>query len=840
MIRPQTVTQYDKIDLKLGIKSSLPKVKPTLALLLLLWEANDKPSRLDYSEQNGDKIQLKEEISDKLYSYLCTLYQDIDKRQYEAIIAENLMLNSQLESLIVAFELVWKLAKIRFSDGRSNSSERTGKSRFPKTIWYTINLDLFEVITNGNEEYSKVLVSWLGFDKPYNKNAETNIIQFLTLISESALFKLMDNGKDVVFNYESLYQAMLSTQEKVDVSGDNEAKGSLRILKSLLSENLLSNIEYKGGVSIINREKMNDYYNRVCTYHQLEPCYYEDNIDDSHQIDNLTPEWFREKANDFPDYDEKANQCRSAFLQKYSIDFLKSLSGKELLTSIFLNNENKENLCYRLEFDSDLRDYFGSIKSGNAYKYGLHYSQKNDSWATGSALKPEFLDEQTAIDLGTRIRDNLVAGAEIVENTKELNSIDDYLELFSKLYAATDGYVNKIWFVKYYQMLKPDLFPPIYSEKAQKTVCEAINEKPNENSLCRMAQIRFYANECSISNILFSKVFWTYATSIINDESVGDIDMSGDAKQVCTYDSQTKSKYLNLIVYGTPGCGKSYYVKNELLKDYEEKNIVRTTFYQDYTNTDFVGQILPVVSGNNVTYKFNPGPFTLALEKAVAHPEEKVALVIEELNRGNAPSIFGDIFQLLDREGGKSEYEITNVNVQKYLTEVIPEQLFVYIKIPANLSIIATMNTSDQNVFTLDTAFKRRWEFKKLKNTFKESHPYKDYFVPGMGDFTWKSFVDDINSYIVAASSDLQSEDKHLGVFFVSKDLLCEKPDDCSEEKSEKFAYKVLEYLWNDVAKFDRENWFNDNIKSLDELVEEYVKSGKEVFKDGIFRKHNS
>ena len=301
-----------------------------------------------------------------------------------------------------------------------------------------------------------------------------------------------------------------------------------------------------------------------------------------------------------------------------------------------------------------------------------------------------------------------------------------------------------------------------------------------------------------------------------------------------------QSKYLNLIVYGTPGCGKSYYVKNELLKDYEEKNIVRTTFYQDYTNTDFVGQILPVLSGNNVTYKFNPGPFTLALEKAVAHPEEKVALVIEELNRGNAPSIFGDIFQLLDREDGKSEYEITNVNVQKYLTEVIPEQLFVYIKIPANLSIIATMNTSDQNVFTLDTAFKRRWEFKKLKNTFKESHPYKDYFVPGMGDFTWKNFVDDINSYIVATSSDLQSEDKQLGVFFVSKDLLCEKPDDCSEEKSEKFAYKVLEYLWDDVAKFDRENWFNDNIKSLDELVEEYVKSGKEVFKDGIFGKHNS
>ena len=78
-----------------------------------------------------------------------------------------------------------------------------------------------------------------------------------------------------------------------------------------------------------------------------------------------------------------------------------------------------------------------------------------------------------------------------------------------------------------------------------------------------MAQIRFYANECSISNILFSKVFWTYAVSRINDESVGDNDMSGEKKEECLFDSQVKSKYINLIVYGTPGCGKSWHVKNQ-------------------------------------------------------------------------------------------------------------------------------------------------------------------------------------------------------------------------------------------------------------------------------------
>ena len=104
---------------------------------------------------------------------------------------------------------------------------------------------------------------------------------------------------------------------------------------------------------------------------------------------------------------------------------------------------------------------------------------------------------------------------------------------------------------------------------------------------------------------------------------------------------------------------------------------------------------------------------------------------------------------------------------------------------------------------------------------------------------TWEMFVNDINNFI-EDSSDLQSEDKQLGVFFVSEDLLCEDVANVTDELKEKFAYKVLEYLWDDVAKFERDNWFNSNIKSLDKLVEEYVKSVIEVFKDGIFGKHTS
>lgn len=560
---------------------------------------------------------------------------------------------------------------------------------------------------------------------------------------------------------------------------------------------------------------------------------------DTH-IEELSIEWFKEKAKEFPEYDSEAKKALDDFLFKYNVEYLDSLNENNILTEVFLNQENKHNLCYELEFNTKLREYFGSIKSGTSYKYGLFYSTKNNSWMTGSSVKPIYLEKQTASDLGRTIKDNLIAGAKIIRKAENLNTEDDYLNLYEQLDNATDGYINKIWFVKYYQMLRPDILPPIYSNAAQKTVCKALKIKANDNAFCRLAQINFYAKKCGISNWLFNKIFWTYATSIIDDENIGENDMEDEARKIYHYDNSKNSGLTNLIVYGTPGCGKSYFVKNNLLKDYNESNIIRTTFYQEYTNTDFVGQIMPYVSGENVTYKFNPGPFALALKQSIQNPTEKIALVIEELNRGNAPSIFGDIFQLLDREDGRSEYQITNVNVQKYLEQEIPEYIFNYIMIPSNLSIIATMNTSDQNVFTLDTAFKRRWEFLKLKNVFKTSgedaHPYRNYYVPGMNGMKWQTFVDSINEYIIDSATDLQSEDKQLGVFFVSKNMLYVNELDSNEAKVRTFAYKVLEYLWDDVAKFDRDSWFNNKIRTLDELVEEYIRSGKEVFKDGVFK----
>ncbi len=354
-----------------------------------------------------------------------------------------------------------------------------------------------------------------------------------------------------------------------------------------------------------------------------------------------------------------------------------------------------------------------------------------------------------------------------------------------------------------------------------------------------------YRNSAKTQKSIFRlNSYKSLINDIINGNKIEEDDDSNNS-DVVIYDwnSSTIKDGKNLIVYGTPGCGKSYYVEHVLLDGYPKENYIRTTFFADYTNTDFVGQILPIVDGDKVTYQFNPGPFTLALAQAIRKPNEKVALVIEELNRGSAPSIFGDIFQLLDRKNGISEYPITNINIIDYLNKEFDGQfLFKDIKLPGNLFIYATMNTSDQNVFTLDTAFKRRWEFEKLINEFKDDHEFKGMYIPSLISLnvTWEELVNAINEYMLELTDNLNNEDKQIGVYFVDKTgMRKEEATLSSEEDTKKFAYKVLEYLWDDVSKFARDKWFKEDIKSLDQLVEEYLKSGTEVFSDGVKSKLN-
>lgn len=266
-----------------------------------------------------------------------------------------------------------------------------------------------------------------------------------------------------------------------------------------------------------------------------------------------------------------------------------------------------------------------------------------------------------------------------------------------------------------------------------------------------------------------------------------------------------KQKGQNILYYGVPGSGKSFTISQICSDDSVMERIV---FYPDYSHSDFIGQIVPRLNQDkNLEYVFSPGPFTRILKKAYNNPDNMYYLVIEEINRGNAAAIFGEVFQLLDRDHtGKSEYSINNYDI----AEAVYNDSEHPVRIPSNLTLLATMNTSDQNVFTLDTAFQRRWTMKHLPNNFDNEH--SDDIIEGT-QITWGAFAQTINELILQNNSGLiSSGDKRLGVYFAREDEL----------KPALFSEKVLKYLWDDAFKLDRDTLFNEKYKSIEELIEDY------------------
>ena len=300
----------------------------------------------------------------------------------------------------------------------------------------------------------------------------------------------------------------------------------------------------------------------------------------------------------------------------------------------------------------------------------------------------------------------------------------------------------------------------------------------------------------------------------------------------------------NVLLYGVPGAGKSWTIEHEYCAD--EGCMERLVFHPDYMYSDFVGQILPVVRDDDkVRYEFTPGPFTKLLKKAYWNPAQSFYLIVEEINRGNAPAIFGEIFQLLDRKDedeidengeilykkGTSEYGITNANIAR----IVYGDENHKVRIPANMSILGTMNTSDQNVFTLDTAFQRRWIMRMIPNSFK-NHRFADNKILDT-TVSWKQFCETINDEILRRNNITSSEDKRLGAYFVTASDLEMVYVDAGASESEKiqaehhnnrFAEKVLKYLWDDAFKFAHQDTFNTRqFVSLERIIEAFMDSAK-------------
>ena len=281
----------------------------------------------------------------------------------------------------------------------------------------------------------------------------------------------------------------------------------------------------------------------------------------------------------------------------------------------------------------------------------------------------------------------------------------------------------------------------------------------------------------------------------------------------------------NVLLYGVPGCGKSYYVEQNYENKVNDILTIRVVFHPDYTYSDFVGQIMPVlekvenkdgIEEEKLQYKFIPGPFTRILQLAETYKDQQCLLIIEELNRGNAPAIFGEIFQLLDRnDDGTSRYGIYNSDI----AERVYGDKNKSIKLPPNLTIVATMNTSDQNVFTMDTAFQRRWQMKHIPNRFTgESLDEKTInhvakHLPN-SKISWGVFAQTVNKKMHTANLGFGgTDDKSLGVYFATDNDL---------DDAKRFAEKVLKYLWDDAFKLGRQALFSNCSEGLSSVIEAY------------------
>lgn len=321
-----------------------------------------------------------------------------------------------------------------------------------------------------------------------------------------------------------------------------------------------------------------------------------------------------------------------------------------------------------------------------------------------------------------------------------------------------------------------------------------------------------------------------------------------------------------IIYYGAPGTGKSHTIKKE--EDEGKITCIRTTFHPDSDYATFVGCYKPhkIKDSQGLTYEFVEQAFLEAYKQAWMNPEEEIALVIEEINRGNCAQVFGDIFQLLDRsDDGWSTYPIkADTDIAEHLKEhriqgytatmnkrfgldkegkdrYPGRDWFGFMALPPNMSILATMNTSDQSLFPIDSAFKRRWDWKyiKIKKGKKENgeelgwniqikdangEPVK--IIDENTTLSWWNFIQKVNEIIASMTS---SADKQLGYFFC-------KPSEKANETDEKptiitadtLVGKVIFYLWNDVFK---DYGFED--ASLFTYQEE--KNGKKTEKDLAF-----
>ena len=282
------------------------------------------------------------------------------------------------------------------------------------------------------------------------------------------------------------------------------------------------------------------------------------------------------------------------------------------------------------------------------------------------------------------------------------------------------------------------------------------------------------------------------------------------------------------IIYGIQAAQSDIEKEGAIKAKFSE----RVTFHPNYSYAQFVGTYKPIQDSSDekqIAYQYVPGPFMRIYAAAKQNPNNNYLLLIEEINRANVAAVFGDVFQLLDRNSdGESEYKVAaSEDIKKYLAKkgIYEDEL----SIPSNMYIWATMNSADQGVFPMDTAFKRRWEFEYIGIDDNEDK-VKDYEIPINSNqkVNWNELRKAINTRLIEMSI---NEDKLLGPFFLSKTVL-ENALDNPENFVKLFKSKVIMYLFEDAAKMKVKQLFKiDNNKYIfSEICKQFDEKGLDVF----------
>ncbi len=513
---------------------------------------------------------------------------------------------------------------------------------------------------------------------------------------------------------------------------------------------------------------------------------------------------------DITDFKSELSRKRGEFLAKFSIQELKTISPQNLDNKLF-GKKDDDSLAYNLCDNPDF-NLFGSAKQGNTTRV---------DWG-GS----DFIQYLETIE-------------NFIQSTGPLTTSDKYDELWQLMSTLpTNYYSQRIWVKKYLHILYPEIFVSQLSTNTKNHILNSLKLIPADDEIQKVFQLSKLSELTGIP----TDYFWHFVEEKF-DASIDTVKLDDIYITKC----RSKNSYsYNRIFFGAPGTGKSFELekqKNKLLSFGGE--FERVTFHPDYSYSQFVGTYKPVPvvkdGEEKITYEYVPGPFVRTLTKALINSQSINAylLLIEEINRANVAAVFGEVFQLLDRKDGISEYFITlSEDMKKYIAKEfelngveLDINSLTKIKLPDNLFIWSTMNSADQGVFPMDTAFKRRWEFEYfgIDENQEKVADYKTVY-----GLNWNQLRKAINELLSSDKFKI-NEDKLMGPFFINPEHLAPQENKIMDSISfnKVFKNKVLMYLFDDAAKQRRGQLFASGLTRYSQICSKFDSNFKD---DGSFK----